>query len=76
MLGSISGNILSDSSTPIHYATVTISNINKSVLTDKEGKFLLKNIAYGFYKVKVSCIGFLPFQTNVSINQKQTNIFV
>ena len=76
MLGSISGNILSDSSTPIPYATVTISNINKSVLTDKEGKFLLKNIAYGIYKVKVSCIGFLPFQTNVSINQKQTNIFV
>jgi hypothetical protein len=72
--GSINGSILTDSNTPIPFATITISN--KNILSDKEGRFLSENLANGIYKLKVSCIGFLPFQTNISITNKQTNILV
>ena len=45
----------------IPYATILISETAKGVVTDEEGNFDIKNVEPGFYKIKVSAIGFKTY---------------
>ncbi len=74
--GNILGSILAEDNTPIPFASINISSINKNILSDKNGNFLFKNIVNGQYKLKVTCVGFYPNQTNVTINKNDIKILV
>jgi outer membrane receptor for ferrienterochelin and colicin len=43
---------------PIPYATVTIPEIVKGGVTDEQGNFSIANVEPGFYKIKVSVLGY------------------
>ncbi len=46
---------------PIAYATVIIPDITKGGITDEQGNFDIENVEPGFYKIKVSVIGFKTY---------------
>lgn len=73
--GSISGSI-SDKKTNenILYGTVTIkenSQVITGVLSDENGKFLVKNLALKPYTVEIAFIGYETYVTNVDLTQKK-----
>src|SRR5690348_5807009 len=62
-VGIIMGNVLDEKSKALESATVQLVNLKDSqkqqtVLTDKDGWFQISNIAFGYYSLKVSYIGF------------------
>ncbi len=46
---------------PVEFATVVIQNTVNGTNSDLEGNFLLKDVAPGFYQLKVSAIGFKTY---------------
>jgi outer membrane receptor for ferrienterochelin and colicin len=46
---------------PVPYATVVIPEITKGGVTDEQGNFDIENIEPGFYKIKVSVIGYKTY---------------
>lgn len=79
--GKISGIILDkESQEPIPYATVALINpqLDKPIdgtVADDQGKFQLKNIAEGVYKLTISFIGYEAFEiTTVEISKKDKNV--
>ena len=62
--GIIAGNLLDEKKKAVSDATVQLipfsSDLKKSTTTDKSGEFLLKDIPYGWYKVRISYIGYQP----------------
>ena len=61
--GIIVGNVLDEKRKALESATVQLSNLNdslqkKTVLTDKDGAFQISNIAFGYYNLKISFVGF------------------
>lgn len=80
-IGKISGVILDkDSQEPIPYATIALINpaTDKPVdgtVADDRGKFQLKNIATGTYKLTISFIGYEAFAVNaVEITEKENHV--
>ncbi len=63
---SVSGKVLSDGS-PLEYAAVAIEEINKGVITDKNGMFRLTNIPKGKYTLSISYLGYHTLKKIVSI---------
>jgi len=61
--GIITGNILDEKKKALDGATVQLipfadSSLFKAAFTDKDGGFTIENISFGFYKLKVSYVGF------------------
>jgi Outer membrane protein beta-barrel family/CarboxypepD_reg-like domain len=62
--GIITGNLLNaDGNKAIPSATIRLTNIAdslkvKNIVTDKNGSFLFTEIAYGWYRLKISAIGY------------------
>ena len=46
---------------PVEFATVVIQNTLNGVNSDLDGNFLLKDVAPGFYQLKVSAVGFKTY---------------
>lgn len=63
---------------PLPGATVTISPLGKSVLTDDAGVFRFSNIPVGSYRISISCTGFKEgVLENIAVNSgKETVINV
>ena len=60
--GSVKGRIFnSKNNESIVYATVQISGTTKGTVSDDQGNFNIDNIEPGFYKIKVSVIGFKTY---------------
>jgi len=62
-LGIIVGNVMDDKKKALESATVQLSSVKdsvqkKTVLTDKDGSFRLSNIPFGYYRLKISFVGF------------------
>ncbi|WPP49861.1 TonB-dependent receptor domain-containing protein [Catalinimonas niigatensis] len=79
--GKISGTILDkENQQPIPYATIALVNPanDKPVdgtVADDRGKFQLKNIATGTYKLTISFIGYEAFEVkSVEITEKENNV--
>lgn len=63
--GIVTGNLLDEKSKAIAAATVSLvpytgSLAGKFVTTDKDGNFQLENIAFGWYQLKISAVGYKP----------------
>lgn len=62
-LGIIIGTVLDEKNKALAGATVQLSNLkdsqnNKLVLTDKDGAFQISQIPFGYYRLKISYVGF------------------
>lgn len=62
---SISGKVYSVEATPVVGSHVHIGN--KSVSSDANGVFVIKNLPKGMQKVNVSCVGYKPIDTIVNV---------
>jgi hypothetical protein len=64
-LGIVAGNVLDENSKALDGATILLvkqqdSQLVKTVLTDKDGSFLMEQIPYGYYRLRISYVGFRP----------------
>lgn len=79
-VGDVRGKVV-DSGTkkPIDFATVALIDSTsgkaiKSAQSDLAGQFILSNLPFGSYIVKVSFVGFQPYSNPVVISQKNSRI--
>ena len=70
---SISGRVISEGQ-PIEYAHVAIIGTSLRASTDSTGKFKIKHIPAGTYKVQASYIGFLKMEKSVIIKDGTTPV--
>jgi len=63
---SISGKVTDQTGAPLPGATITINPTNTTV-SDADGKYQLSNLANGNYTLKVTYIGYLPFEKAVAL---------
>jgi hypothetical protein len=67
--GTVSGHVLDAASEePVARAEVSTSPATQSVLTDREGRFVLENIPTGTYTIEASKDQFEPGNTNVRVS--------
>jgi len=60
--GNIKGRVFnSKNNEPISYATIVIAETSKGTATKDNGNFEIENIDPGFYKIKVSAVGFKTY---------------
>ena len=61
-IGSVKGRVFDiKNNEPVIYATVQIGETTKGTTTDAEGNFNIENVEPGFYKIRVSAIGFKTY---------------
>jgi hypothetical protein len=63
--GILMGNVLDEKGNALELATIQLitsadSLQTRSVVTDKNGGFQISNIAFGYYRLKISYVGFQP----------------
>lgn len=68
----IKGKVITNNGTPVIYATVTIKENKRTVLTDEEGFFTFRNITGGHYELVVSSTGFGSASKVIDIQDKET----
>jgi iron complex outermembrane receptor protein len=66
--GKISGKVKTSDGKAAAYICITLKDGNKSVITDNDGLYTLKNIRPGTYMLKVSAIGITPQEKKVEIS--------
>lgn len=71
--GIIQGTITTSDKQPAEAATVQLKGVNKSVLTNQAGEFILQNIKPGTYQMQVSLIGHETATQNVTVEINQTS---
>ena len=61
-IGTVKGKVFNvKNNEPVPYATVIIWETTKGIVTDAEGNFNFENIEPGFYKIRVSGIGYKTY---------------
>ena len=76
LTGSISGQVLDESSgAPLPNANIVLIPSNLGAVADRNGTFLLKNVAPGFYIIQTSFLGFKTFRKKIEV-QPERNIVV
>lgn len=58
---------------PLAGATVYLANNSASAVTNKAGVYRFTNLCAGTYRIKISHVGCLPFETSVSVNNDLLN---
>lgn len=63
--GILTGNVIDEGKKPVEGASseiilLTDSAKSQSVLTDKDGSFSFQNIEYGYYRLRITYVGFQP----------------
>lgn len=66
-LHGLSGSVISIDGMPVYGAGVEVKQVQKSTLTDQAGKFGFSSLPAGTYTIRISHIGFAPFEKRVSI---------
>lgn len=69
--GVIKGMVVSENQ-PVSGANVILQEIQKGAATDGEGKFIIKNINPGTYKLSVSAVGYAQFNKEITIEPSET----
>ncbi|SDR83409.1 TonB-dependent receptor [Gramella sp. MAR_2010_147] len=71
----LSGNIKnSNSSEPVFSANIYLPQLEKGTISDLNGKFILKNLPDGTYKLVISSIGFSTVSFEVKIPSEEITI--
>jgi len=63
----ITGTVTEEDGTPIEIANVLLKGTTKGTVTNKEGKYILNNIADGTYTIEISYIGYVEFVKEINI---------
>jgi TonB-dependent receptor len=69
--GSLSGRVTDPSGAVLQGAQVALTGSSGSVLSDKQGEFIIPNLTPGSYSVKVSFAGFAPLTQTITIASGQ-----
>ena len=64
---SITGTVTNNEETPIEIASVILKGTTKGTVTNKDGKYILNNIADGTYTIEISYIGYIEFVKDISV---------
>ncbi len=70
--GIISGVVKTSDGKPAPYVNVGLLNTNKASQTDENGNFIIKNVSAGNYTLKISAIGTIAQEKQVSVTSGQT----
>ena len=76
-LGTISGQITSETKEPLPGATIALVGTVRGVESNAKGNYILKGLKPGQYTVKVSYVGYKPSLVKVTLNvgeQREANI--
>ncbi|MEN0008663.1 TonB-dependent receptor [Flavobacterium nitrogenifigens] len=73
-VGTISGKAVVKDGNYLQGATVKISELNKSTVTDSDGTYQLKNIPFGTYLVEIKSNGYESAPASVIIDQNNTEV--
>ncbi len=65
--GEIAGRVVDSSGAILHGAQVQLDPQGLAAASDDHGEFILTDLPPGNYKVKISYIGFKPFETDVTV---------
>lgn len=71
-LQDISGKVTDEKNTPLHGVSVHLEQLNKTTMTNEEGRFNFTGIAPGNYTIKFSIIGYGNVTRKISV--KQSNV--
>ncbi|MET3020866.1 TonB-dependent receptor [Flavobacterium hydatis] len=74
--GTLSGVLRLENGTPISYAAVAVKNTKNQVITDDEGKFEFRGLAYGQYEIEVSSIEITRKSINVAFKGNNERIIL
>lgn len=75
----LKGIVNENNKIPISSVLISIKPGNMKIYTDQNGKFIIKKIPFGKYKLKFHHLGFQTKDTTITINSKDTislNIFM
>lgn len=70
--GSVKGKVIDENHFSLPGAKICIENLKKEVYSDFEGSFSLVSIPNGTYNLKVTYLGFSPYETSVVIEEGKT----
>lgn len=70
--GTVSGTITDSRNVPLSDVSIFIQAVNKRTVSDKIGRFVLRNIPSGTYDLSVSSIGFKSQQQPVTVSNGHT----
>ncbi|KAF2336698.1 TonB-dependent receptor [Flavobacterium nitrogenifigens] len=73
-VGTISGKAVVKDGNYLQGATVKISELNKTTVTDSDGTYQLKNIPFGTYLVEIKSNGYESSPASVIIDQNNTEV--
>jgi len=72
--GIISGTVTNSAEQkPMQGCNVFIAEISNGTITDRNGKFEIK-IPYGTYSVKISFVGFHPFEEKITLSSERKRV--
>ncbi|MFD0701181.1 TonB-dependent receptor [Myroides pelagicus] len=72
----IEGQVTYANKQPVGYATVFIRELNKSVLTNEEGRFYLTGLPYGTYEVEINSLEIQPIKQTVVFSSTSKNLII
>jgi len=70
--GSIKGKITSNDGTPVPYVTVSLKNEHRTVITDDDGSYTLRNVKPGDHTLVISHTGLQTREQQVHVNAGAT----
>jgi len=73
-VGTISGKAIVKDGNYLQGATVKISELNKTITTDSDGTYQLKNIPFGTYLVEIKLNGYESSPASVIVDQNNTEV--
>ena len=68
---SLSGIVKTETGVPLMGATVYVLKLKKTLTTDKDGVFTLKDVPDGEYEVVISYVGYENYKTKVSVTNHE-----
>ncbi|HEX2535266.1 MAG TPA: TonB-dependent receptor [Chitinophagaceae bacterium] len=70
--GSIQGRILTTDGQPAGSVSISLKELDRTTITDEQGRFLLKNLREGNYTVVVTMTGMQPAEKTVAVKGGET----
>ncbi|MBV6654028.1 MAG: TonB-dependent receptor, partial [Mameliella sp.] len=71
---SLSGTVSSDSGEPLVSASIAIAGTDLGIVSDQDGRYVVKGIAPGTYTVKATYLGFLTVSEIITFKDGQTEV--
>jgi protocatechuate 3,4-dioxygenase beta subunit len=65
--GTLTGRVTDTAGAVLQGATIQIIQNSATYVSDKQGEFVVPNIAPGSYEVKITFVGFAPFDKTVTV---------